>query len=118
MLLLQEIVCRSSTFSRKTWGKGVSTNGCPATLRGLERYDCPDPKLDNWGWGKFCLLTRNKTEKQPSRMPLATNAKGSFIEDNGSICGDKSVWTIKSVNNAMMSSPTLDSQADSDDLTL
>lgn len=117
-MLLREIVCRSSTFGRKTWGKGVSTNGCPATLRGLGRYDCPDPKLDDWGVGEV-LPSDNKEqnrERQPSRMPLSTNAKGRFIEENGSIRGDKSVWAIESVNNTMMSSPTLDSQADSDDI--
>lgn len=54
-------------------------------------------------------------ERQPSRMPLSTNAKGRFIEENGSIRGDKSVWAIELVNNTM-SSPTLDSQADSDDI--
>lgn len=48
-------------------------------------------------------------------MPLATNAKGSFIEENGSTRGDKSVWVIESVNDTMTSSPTSDSQADSND---
>lgn len=114
-MLLRETVCRSSIFGRESWGKGASTNGCPSTLRRLGRYDCPDPRLDAWGEVLPSDNQEQNRESQPSRTPLATNAKRSFFEETGSIRGGKSVWAIESLNNTVISSQTSDSQADSDD---